>query len=144
MSTNQENWPQSRGERWRNFLRQNQSEIVTVLALVFVGLTCFALGRLTASDFNSTLKFTPAALTSLVGEKTKKTVSENEPIRFVASKSGAKYHWPWCSFAERIKEENKIYFDTEQQAQADGYSRCGNFLSQAPMGFKEATQNAQK
>ncbi len=41
---------------------------------------------------------------------------------FVASKSGTKYHpIEGCSFADRIKPENKIYFSTEKEAQAAGY-----------------------
>ncbi len=41
---------------------------------------------------------------------------------FVASKSGSKYH-PVnnCSYADRIKPENKIFFVTEEEARGAGY-----------------------
>ena len=44
----------------------------------------------------------------------------------VASKSGIKYHLPWCSGAATIKEENKIYFDTPEAAEKAGYTKAGN------------------
>jgi len=38
----------------------------------------------------------------------------------VASKSGTKYYSPWCSGVVRIKEENKIWFNSVEEAQARG------------------------
>src|SRR3990167_4005144 len=41
---------------------------------------------------------------------------------YVASKSGEKYHpATGCSYADRIKSENKIYFNTPQEAETAGY-----------------------
>ncbi|MBP6888292.1 MAG: hypothetical protein KBC21_01195 [Candidatus Pacebacteria bacterium] len=37
-----------------------------------------------------------------------------------ASKSGKTYTYSWCQGAGRIKEENKIYFTTEGEAEASG------------------------
>jgi deoxyribonuclease-1 len=44
----------------------------------------------------------------------------------VASKNGTKYHLVNCSGAKSIKEENKIWFASEADAQAAGYTRAGN------------------
>jgi len=41
---------------------------------------------------------------------------------YVASKRGKKYYPISCSAASTLKQENKIYFDTEEEAQAKGYS----------------------
>lgn len=38
----------------------------------------------------------------------------------LASKSGKKYYFPWCSGVKRIKMENRIYFETELEAQDKG------------------------
>jgi hypothetical protein len=40
---------------------------------------------------------------------------------YVASKSGSKYYLPACSGAKRIKDENKIWFATKQEAESAGY-----------------------
>ncbi|HEY4473754.1 MAG TPA: hypothetical protein VI957_01160 [Candidatus Paceibacterota bacterium] len=45
---------------------------------------------------------------------------------YVASKTGSKYHLPWCAGAQSIKEENKIYFATKAEAEARGYTPAAN------------------
>lgn len=62
--------------------------------------------------------------------KSEKTKEENKIIKniglYVASKNGTKYHLPTCSGAKRIKEENKIWFDSKQEAEKAGYSPAKN------------------
>jgi len=41
---------------------------------------------------------------------------------YVASRNGAKYYLPSCSGAGRIKEENKVWFQTETEAVNAGYT----------------------
>lgn len=38
----------------------------------------------------------------------------------VASRKGTKYHFVWCKSAASIKESNKIYFKTEDEAKKTG------------------------
>lgn len=42
--------------------------------------------------------------------------------KYVASKNGTKYYLPSCGSANRIKEENKIYFNTKEEAEAAGFT----------------------
>lgn len=44
----------------------------------------------------------------------------------VASASGTKYHFAHCAGAKKIKEENKLFFKTEAEAQAAGYTLATN------------------
>ena len=137
MSTQKVNFPTAKKERTKSFLKNNQNQILTSLALVFVGLSCFALGRLTVQrDLQAT--FIPAQEKGEEVAKEGQALSVNEisDIYFVGSKSGSKYHWPWCSFAQKIKEENKIFFKSEEEAKRAGYARCSSFVSQAPMGYE--------
>ena len=46
--------------------------------------------------------------------------------QFVASKNGTKYYYPDCAGASRIKEENKIWFQTADQAKRAGYTPAVN------------------
>lgn len=46
--------------------------------------------------------------------------------RVVASKSGTKYHFTWCPGASTIKEANRLWFDTAEAAEAQGYTLAGN------------------
>lgn len=45
---------------------------------------------------------------------------------YVASKSGTKYYLPWCGSVSRIKEENKVWFATKEEAEAAGYKPATN------------------
>jgi hypothetical protein len=51
---------------------------------------------------------------------------ENKNI--VASKSGTKFYYIWCSGSNRIKEENKVFFSTIEEAQNEGYKSAQNCL----------------
>ena len=44
------------------------------------------------------------------------------PSAFVASKNGTKYYPRDCSAAQKIKEGNRVYFESESAAEKAGYS----------------------
>jgi hypothetical protein len=46
--------------------------------------------------------------------------------QIVASKNGSVYHYIWCPGAKQIKEENKIYFNSKEEAEAAGYRPAKN------------------
>jgi hypothetical protein len=46
--------------------------------------------------------------------------------KYVASKGGTKYHLPWCSGAQRISENNKIWFNSKVDAEKAGYQPASN------------------
>ena len=54
------------------------------------------------------------------------TVPASTQKNYVASKNGSKYHLLTCPGASQIKEENKVFFDTVEQAHAQGYTPAGN------------------
>jgi len=112
--------------------------------LIFVvGLGSFALGRISADDSPS--ERIPVHEESLVigagdtqgpqvgspstvatPEVATTTKGPEKEGGYVASKNGTKYHLPWCSGALRIKEENKVWFQTKEEAQAQGYAPAAN------------------
>lgn len=46
--------------------------------------------------------------------------------QYVASKNGKVFHLPWCPGAKRIKEENKIWFSSKEEALALGLKPAAN------------------
>lgn len=60
----------------------------------------------------------------------KTTITKAPPtdLRVVVSKKSTtkKYHYTWCSGSQRIKEENKLWFNSAQEAEAAGYTLAGN------------------
>lgn len=51
--------------------------------------------------------------------------SELNAHKFVGSKESDKYHYPTCRFAEKILDENAIYFESAYDAEAADYEPCG-------------------
>jgi len=116
-----------------------------VAAIIFlVALLAFGLGRLSIiyseeGEFKIEYPQQSAAAalsqnaqleTHSAGAKESDVVSSTLQIPlaggYVASKTGSKYHLPWCAGAQSIKEENKIYFATKAEAEARGYTPAGN------------------
>ena len=54
------------------------------------------------------------------------STATNGPQTYVASKNGTKYHLLYCPGAKQIKEANKIYFSTKEEAQKAGYTPASN------------------
>lgn len=120
----------------RNLMKSNgrlrkADAFVVPLIIIFVGVGSFGLGRLSAMDeFRGTL-----AVQGAEPAQTQKFVSQPAAAaaaagvaeeKFVASRSGSKYYLPTCAGAKSIKEENKIWFMTAQEAQDRGYEPAAN------------------
>ncbi len=46
--------------------------------------------------------------------------------QYVASRNGTKYYLPFCGSVKNIKEENKVWFATKEEAEAKGYQPAAN------------------
>lgn len=105
------------------------------LIILLVALLAFGLGRLSVL-YGGEGEFEIIYPSELKGSVLGTSTDNLTPLRssleapahggYVASKTGAKYHLPWCSGAQRIKEENKIYFETKEAAERAGYQPAGN------------------
>lgn len=105
-------------------------DILTVLIVILVGLASFGLGRLSKSNPEAGIKIeyqvpqesnvissTNGTSSALLSTKTITKVGE----AFFASKRGSKYYSIGCSGGKTIKQENRIYFSTEEEAERAGY-----------------------
>lgn len=64
---------------------------------------------------------TASALVTKISAGTAESVSAPLAVgKYVASKNGTKYYLPNCSGAKRIKEENKVWFASIEDAKASG------------------------
>lgn len=93
--------------------------------LCLTGVVSFMLGQHSVAE--SGLVTVPSEnQAGVVFMDTPDPVVASEATRVVASKSGTKYHLLTCSGAKTIKEANKIYFDSIDQAKAAGYGPAAN------------------
>jgi len=118
-------------------LKPIENDVILISVIILVALISFGLGRLSKIRENKTPitieGVSQNASDTKVGEaggsaanqQAAITGSQTEKV-YVASKNGTKYHYPWCPGALNIKEENKIWFSSKEQAESAGYSPAGN------------------
>ncbi len=126
-------------EKIKELPREFWNDVFTVSVIILVSLGSFGLGRLSVlyespREHETPLEVvesTPDALSHAPGAVQGVSVEKEAEApassgAYVASKEGTKYHLPWCSGAQRIKEENKIFFATKTDAEAAGYTPAAN------------------
>ncbi len=130
---------QGRGEG--RMLPDISDDFFLAFLFIFATLGAFGLGRISALEGERTpvrIEYadgTSAPLTASASPQGQSqganTINAIAPStqssgQLVGSKSGNKYHYPWCSGAQRIKEENKVFFASKQEAEAKGYTPAAN------------------
>ena len=95
------------------------SRIWLVLGIFLAIFAAFGLGRL------SKIQEGRAASPTLSQVAIPVTATAIEG-KFVASKNGSRYYYPWCGGASRIKDENRVWFKTTGEARAAGITPASN------------------
>lgn len=120
-------------DKFKSFFNTSLAEDKLFLAIlmVCVALTAFGLGRLAERASHEMPQNSGSAsvvFTNINQEDKEITSMEVTPNveQYVASKSGTKYHYPWCPGAKQMKEENKIFFTSRTEAEAAGYTPAAN------------------
>ena len=118
------------------------TEFLLAVLIVIVSVSSFFLGRISVAEKSNKIQ-QKAQIVELITQpvsananrdvaNTERTVSTQSAQSsdaqgaYVASKSGTKYHLPWCAGARSIKEENKVYFASKEEAEARGYEPAAN------------------
>jgi hypothetical protein len=129
---------------FKEFVKQNESDIILTVSIVLVALVSFGAGLLI--DFSEDKKpiiiqqptsnsINPSDLdTGQTASIQQSLVTEQKG--FIGSKNSNKYHWPDCPWAKKISPENQIWFSSEAEAQNAGYIRCGNFGKYTPVDYR--------
>lgn len=104
------------------------------MIIVFCVSAAFGLGRLSAlTEIRPDVVFKSVPVETNLANTAAARESEVVPDEsasgsgtVVASKNGTKYHYPWCSGAKSIAEQNKIVFNSIEEARAAGYTPASN------------------
>ena len=109
-------------------------DILIVIIVILVGLGSFELGRLSKNDtvgpkmeykdLNSTQDANITDSGNIVGitQGESSTITNSSGKNFFASSKGKKYYTINCSAGKTIKQENRVYFTTGEEAQTAGYT----------------------
>ena len=119
-----------------NFIKSTQYQLFLAVCIILISVISFNLGKINA------LHKTPLTITESQNQnqkadiysasvKTNTTPKQNAaPVdnRVVISKASTtkKYHHVWCASASKIKEANKLWFNSAQEAESAGYTLAGN------------------
>ena len=114
----------------------NKNDLFIAVVIFLVGMAGSGLGRLSVLWIpkEPVVITGPEAGDNKANFKSENPVAETKEAsiigsakgQFVASKSGTAYHLPWCPGAQKIKEENKIWFQSKEEAESRGYKPAGN------------------
>lgn len=124
--------------------KNREKDIFISILIILTGFLGFGIGRLskifenktpvkiqnsgslinTANEFQN-LKNNNEKNNALKEKMPFKTSGQNDKI-YVASKKGTKYYFAWCDGVKRIKEENKIWFNTKEEAEKRGLAPAKN------------------
>ena len=124
-------------DRFSQFWSDYRKDALWAAGVTLVVFTAFGLGRATAPiPEKSPIVVEKFPLQASVAETSMGETQGNSATpfgtapnkigKFVASKNGTKYYLPSCSGANRIKEENRIWFVSEQEAESSGYEPAKN------------------
>ena len=114
-----------------------KDDLYIVILIILVGTASFGLGKISSYEKNKTpisiLKTKESMLSTVLEGASSandtisnsiKTAQNNGVV--VASKSGTKYYYPWCAGVSKIKEENKVWFNSIEEAKLVGLTPASN------------------
>ena len=118
----------------KNWSTPREGELFLAAVIILLALTSFGLGRLSALrgekfpiQFIEPERQEAAVLGAVTPPPPASSAKgETGEKLYVASKNGSVYHFPWCSGAQRIKETNKIFFSSREEAEKAGYRPAAN------------------
>ncbi|MBI3421280.1 MAG: hypothetical protein HY006_04390 [Candidatus Sungbacteria bacterium] len=120
-------------EKVKNLCKEHSNDLFVALIIFLVGLAGFGLGRLSYllpehQDISIEDPSADRETTSYNSDQEPRNSATSTGVqgKYIGSRSGTAYHYPWCPGAVKIKESNKVWFATVQEAQERGYKPAGN------------------
>jgi len=126
------------------FLGRIPDDVLVVLVILLSATAAFGLGILAGKDMNKAEGSDgfwieqlpqeavkggggPASAAAAVSPAPVPAAPPVPEVRtYVASRNGTKYYLPACGSAKRIKEENRVWFATKEEAEGAGYGPAAN------------------
>ena len=121
-------------KRTIGWIKTNEKDLFLATVIILVATISFGLGRLSKIREEKT-PIMIESVTSAVSSPTydvelrhrmSGSGNNNSDKIFVASRNGKKYYYAWCESANVIKEANRIWFSTADEAEKAGYQPSAN------------------
>ncbi len=113
------------------FVKDNQNDMILIIGVILISLISFGAGRLTRQPIEDgpelTINTVQDAARKTSTEITNENLKQEVPkIQIIGNKNSKLYHYPWCSGAKNMKEENKVFFNSIEEAKKAGYKPASN------------------
>ncbi|OGI84753.1 hypothetical protein A3F97_03300 [Candidatus Nomurabacteria bacterium RIFCSPLOWO2_12_FULL_41_10] len=121
-------------EKIKQFIESEKGkDILIVIIVILTGLGSFELGRLSKEANSSGIKIeygdqqeanaisSIEPISATFNNSQTNNIISNSGKNFFASSRGTKYYSLGCSAGKTIKQENRVYFTTGEEAQRAGY-----------------------
>lgn len=110
-------------KRLAGWVKTNERELFLTAVIILVAVISFGLGRLSKIREEKT----PITIEEDRQPNSQRaTLTVGEDKIFVASKNGKKYYYAWCESSQKIKESNRVWFATKEEAEKAGYEPAAN------------------
>jgi hypothetical protein len=97
-----------------------------VLVVLLTSLGSFSIGWIARGQSAAATSIQTAEIDLPDCTKSSSQASNESENVLVGSKNSDKFHYRWCSGADRINEDNLISFENKEAARSAGYSPAGN------------------
>ena len=108
----------------------NKEDTFIVLTIILVALISFGIGRLTAPKSEpiqiKNLEKASVEQLQIPAAEEQESGDIDYEGKVVGSVKSDKYHLPECPGAKQISEQNKVWFDSIEEAERAGYQPAGN------------------
>ncbi len=135
-------------QKIKGFILSNREDIFTYIIVIFVGISSFYIGKMSTKELDNDniyivnsetgksegnqLANSLTPLKDYVNKKNEyNTSNENSVVgninaMYVASSRGKLYYRIGCGGSTKLVENNKVFFNTKEQAEAKGYKPAAN------------------
>ena len=123
--------------KFLSLIKSYQYHLFLAICITLISFISYNLGRISIND-KSPLKITEganiykAATVDINGDNNGAVAPKVTPkpldLRVVVSKASdsKKYHYSFCNTWKKIKVENQLWFNSDKEAEAAGYTLAGN------------------
>lgn len=119
-------------KQYKEFLLKNEDKIILIIGFILVAILSFGAGKLSDVYLGETpIIFQDApkcnnAYRDAGSSNLENLYSEKIQSQVIGNKNSLIYHLPGGAFYDKISPANRVYFNSEKEAQKAGYRKAKN------------------
>lgn len=114
---------------YKKSIIKNEDKIILCIGFVLVAILSYGAGKLSVAYRPATpiiFKDSANCQKALTGEEIAAVESAKNEGKIIGNKKSLIYHLPGGAFYDKVSLENRVYFNSEAEAQKAGYRKAKN------------------